>query len=90
MQRLAITKAKITFLEIPTASIKLQEISIFLAPHRIPTTHSNIMYLYWGHSASTGRGRGVDEESNKKQHRQDGVQSKSDVLRKSSSIYFIL
>ena len=38
------------------------------------TTHSNIVYLYRGHSASTllGKGKGVD----KKRHRKKGIQSK--------------
>ena len=36
------------------------------------------MYLYTGHSASTslGKGLGVDEESNKKWYRRDGLQSR--------------
>ena len=36
------------------------------------------MYLYRGHSASTslGNGEGVDEESNKNWHRNEGMQSK--------------
>ena len=42
------------------------------------TTHSNIMYLYGGHSASMSLGKeeGIHEESNKKWHRKEGVQSK--------------
>ena len=42
------------------------------------TIHSNIMNLYWNHSTSTslGTGDGVDEESNKKWHRKEGVWQK--------------
>ena len=42
------------------------------------TTHGNIMYIYSGHSASTSlqKGEGTDEESSKKGHRKEGVQSK--------------
>ena len=43
-----------------------------ISSHRIPPIAIR------GHSASTslGKGKGVDEESNKKRHRKEGVQSK--------------
>ena len=42
-------------------------------------SHSNILYLYRGHSSSTslGKGQGVDEERNTKWHRKEDVQSKN-------------
>ena len=42
------------------------------------TTDGNIMYIYSGHSASTllQKGEGIDEESSRKWHRKEGVQSK--------------
>ena len=54
------------------------------------TIHSNIMYLYWGHSAITSLGKGSSEESNKNWNWKEGVQSKSDAPLKNSSMYFFL
>ena len=54
------------------------------------TTHSNIMYLYRGHSASTslGKGEGVGEESSRKWHRKDGVQPKKYLSHKFFYVLF--
>ena len=54
------------------------------------TTHSNIMYLYGGHSASMSLGKeeGIHEESNKKWHRKEGVQSKKWCL--SHKFFYVL
>ena len=59
----------------PTASIKLQEIFIFSTLHRIPPIA--ILCIFIGVILQVRYlGRGVDEESNKKQHRKEVVQSK--------------
>ena len=57
------------------ASIKLQRIFIFSTLHRIPPIA--ISYIFIGAIQQVRHlGRGVDEESNKKCHRKEGVQSK--------------
>ena len=63
------------FLEMPTASIKLQEIFIFSTSHRIPPIA--ILCIFIGAIQQARRlGRGVDEESNKKRHRKESVDSR--------------
>ena len=59
----------------PTANTKLQEIFIFSTSHRIQPIA--ILYVFI-ETIQQPRplGRGVDEESNKKRHRKEGVQSK--------------
>ena len=59
----------------PTASIKLQEVFIFLTLHSIPPIA--ILYIFIGAIQQVRHlGRGADEESNKKRHRKQDVQSK--------------
>ena len=62
-------------LEMPTASIKLQEIFIFSTSPRIPPIA--ILCIFIGAIQQVRHlGRGVDKESNKKRHRKEGVHSK--------------
>ena len=59
-----------------TASIKLQEIFIFSISHRIPLIA--ILGIFIGTLQQVRHlGRGVDEESNKKRHRKEIVQTKN-------------
>ena len=59
----------------PTASIKLQEIVIFLTSHRISPITKLCTFIGAIQQVRDLK-RGVDEESNKKQHRKEDVQSK--------------
>ena len=78
-----------TFLEMPTASIKCQEIFISSTSHRIPPIA--VLCIFIGAIQQVRHlGRGVDVEKNKKRHRKEGMQSKSDVPRTNSSAYFFL
>ena len=54
--------------------------------------HSNIMYVYRGHSASTSLGKGeeVDKESKKKMTLKGECAAKIDVPHTTSSMYFFL
>ena len=63
------------FLEMPTASIKLQEIFIFSTSNRIPPI-AKLRIFIAAIQQVCHLGRGVDEESNKKQRRKEGMHSK--------------
>ena len=59
----------------PTTSIKLQDIFIFLTSHRIPLIA--ILCIFNGAIQQVRHlGRGADEKSNKKRRRKEDVQSK--------------
>ena len=91
---IASTKAKkvqnnITLLEMPKASIKLQEIFIFSTSHRIPSIA--ILYIFIGVIQQVRHlGREVDEESNRKRHKRMVCSQKSDVPHTNFSIDFFL
>ena len=77
------------FLEMLTASIKLQEIFIFSTSPRIPPMA--ILCIFIGAIQQVHHlGRGVDEQSNKKRHRKEGAQSQIDVPHTNSLLYFFL
>ena len=63
------------FLEMLTASIKLQYIFIFSTSHRIPPIAILCIFIE-AIQQVCHLGRGVDEENNKKRHRKEGMHSK--------------
>ena len=63
------------FLEMPTASIKLQEIFIFSTSHRIPPIAISCIFIGAIQQVRHYR-RGVDEKSNKNWHRKESMHSK--------------